>query len=195
MKAATDLGAVVGNDVVDLADGDARTETLHPRFDQKAFTPRERRFVGTGPDASRRRWTLWAAKEAAYKALRQADARLGFAPRRFVVALDASGAKGEVQAVGHRIGVQITHGPDWVHAVAASDGAGVAERGVAGTGRDGDPSAAARGLALAGLPRQARVVRRERIPELRVGTARAPLSLSHHGRFVAFARLALRGSA
>lgn len=178
---------VIGNDVVDLRDADARPGGLHPRFDEKAFSDAERAWLADGPDPSRRRWTLWAAKEAAFKALRQRDPGVGFAPRRFRVWLDAPGRTGVVRLGAVELGVRVDHGPDWVHAL-ASDTAR-ATWSLEAVADEREARRAVRHLARAGLPDGVRVERRERIPELHWGGRRAPLSLSHHGRFVACARL------
>jgi hypothetical protein len=81
---------------------------------------------------------------------------------------------------------------DALHAVAGAGGfAGVAERGA-----EEDPSQAARALAARELARRAgapleavRFARRGRVPLVWLAghDLRAHLSLSHHGRFVAFA--------
>ncbi len=76
---------MLGNDVVDLLDVDARPETFHRRFDLRVFTADERRAIASDPDPHVRRWAHWAAKEAAYKLGRQHDATLVFAPGRLDV--------------------------------------------------------------------------------------------------------------
>ena len=62
---------MVGNDIVDLRDPQSRSESLHPRFDTRVFSERERRIIGEAADSERVRWKLWAAKEAAYKLMRK----------------------------------------------------------------------------------------------------------------------------
>ena len=62
---------MVGNDIVDLGDPDADPSTLHPGFDARVFTARERRSIESAGDPARQRWRLWAAKEACYKLARQ----------------------------------------------------------------------------------------------------------------------------
>lgn len=73
---------MLGNDVVDLADVDARPETFRRRFDARVFTDDERRAIADDPSPRPLRWAHWAAKEAAYKCLRQADPRFVFSPIR-----------------------------------------------------------------------------------------------------------------
>jgi len=183
--------AGVGNDVVDLCDRDARPETLHPRFDEKVFHASERAFIGSGPGANRRRWSLWAAKEAAHKALRQERPDLGFAPRHYRVTLDARGV-GSVRRGAEVFFVRVAADAEQVHAVACRPGAANVIDAVATLAELGeaDPGRAVRALLRRLLARAAEVAleRRDRIPRLRLDGRAVPVSFSHHGRFVAVAR-------
>jgi phosphopantetheinyl transferase (holo-ACP synthase) len=207
----------IGNDVVDLCDPDSRSERLHPRFDERAFFPDERAWIGGGPEAARRRWCLWAAKEAAHKALAQeALARTGealrFAPGRYHAALDARGC-GYVelatlaQGCGYvelatlapgagperAIPVHVGQGLDWIHALAVRGDPARAHAGLLRIDGAAEPRRAARRLLLASFPEPAAVTleRVGRIPRARLAGREGPVavSLSHHGRLVAFARL------
>jgi phosphopantetheinyl transferase (holo-ACP synthase) len=183
--------AAVGNDVVDLLDPDAQAEGLHPRFDAKAFTPEERAWIAGGPGANRRRWSLWAAKEAAHKALRQEAPELGFAPGHYHASLDPSGA-GTVRRGALTIAVRVEARADRVHAVAFRGDASDLRTAVAPLAAFGEagPSRAVRRLLRISLGRGRRVwlARLGRIPRLRVDGHALAVSLSHHGRFVAVAR-------
>ncbi len=75
---------MLGNDVVDLRDRDARPETFRPGFDRRVFSESERRAIAEDPNPLARRWAHWAAKEAAYKLARQIDPTFVFAPRRLI---------------------------------------------------------------------------------------------------------------
>ena len=44
---------MLGNDVVDLADPETRRAALHPRFDARAFAPRERAALAAASDRQR----------------------------------------------------------------------------------------------------------------------------------------------
>jgi len=189
---------MVGNDVVDLGDVDARTGARHPRFDERVFAPSERRRIAASADGEQLRWILWAAKESAYKLARRGDARAVFAPTRFVVELDDR-RRGCVRHAGRTYPVRVTLDGDCVHVVATlPDIRDV----LAGTRRiaarrDGAASREARELAIAAAAMRLRVdaraltiTREKRIPRLRLregGREVALLSLSHHGRFVAYA--------
>jgi len=195
---------VIGNDVVDLADPETREQGLHPRFDERVFSPRERALlVDRAYRASPHllRWAFWAAKESAYKALKRLEPTLVFSPKRFAVELSAlSGAGGKGVAVG-----QVEHGDQvldlrvhvegaCLHAVSLHPRASDArllwqvDRAVS------DPSATVRRLAATvigsalGLdPSGIQIARRPPVALHQRRPLLTDLSLSHHGRFVAFA--------
>jgi hypothetical protein len=180
---------------VDLGDPEVRPGAPHPRFDARVFTPQERAALAASTAPNRLRWALWAAKEAGYKLARKLDPKTPFSPRRFAVRLDAL-LGGRVEWPGGAARVEVRARGEALHAT-ATDGAAAARRlvrGVALLDAGGDPSRAARELALRrtaerlGLaPAELRVEQRGRIPCLRRGARRLDLSLSHHGRLVAFA--------
>ncbi|MDH3519650.1 MAG: 4'-phosphopantetheinyl transferase superfamily protein [Myxococcales bacterium] len=187
---------MLGNDVVDLDDAECGRGAHHPRFDARVFVDAERRAIDAAPEPDRMRWILWAAKESAYKALRRRDRRAIFSPRRFRVDLDA-GLCGRVHHPRGVLAVRIALRGRCVHAIAAlpwwRDAAVMSgvDR-VAGA----DPSRAVRTLARAGLARRLElpteaisIVQVGRVPQLRIlGTRRSlPISLSHHGDYVAWA--------
>jgi len=187
---------MVGDDLVDLGDPEVCSGAQHPRFDARVFAPAELAALAASPVAGRLRWILWAAKEAAYKLARKLDPGVAFSPSRFVVSLDAT-LRGRVAFAGGAARVRVRPAGDAGHAPARDGertGTGLV-LGVARLGARDDPSRAARELALRrvaerlGLdPRELRVVRRGRIPSLRLpGGDALDLSLSHHGSFVSFA--------
>lgn len=190
---------MVGNDVVDLGDPESRTDALHPRFDVRVFGPDERRAIAASAEPDRTRWTLWAAKESVFKLLRKRDPQAGFSPSRLRVDL----AHGRVEGFGNEFALHVLDPGatgDAVHVVAC-DRRGRDDRFVTAVAPvpDGrDPGEAARGLALdhlaacIGTRRESLRIARgpDRIPRLVREDGRATpidLSISHHGRFVAFA--------
>ena len=84
---------MLGNDIVDLRDAESRPESFRPRFDERVFTPEERRAIARDQRPLIRRWAHWAAKEAAFKLGKQLDPEFVFAPGRLRVRFD-SGARG-----------------------------------------------------------------------------------------------------
>jgi len=110
----------VGNDVVDLRHPLNHPDTIHPRFDSRVFSEREIALLAASGQAHRTRWSLWAAKESAFKALRKLDPQVRFIPRDFAVHLN-----GERADVDHRLGrfdVWLDQTDHWVHAVASQSG-------------------------------------------------------------------------
>ena len=193
---------LVGNDVVDLNDPESSPEALHPRFDARVFTADERAVLSASASTHQLRWTLWAAKESAYKVAKKVDRTVRFLPRNFLVRRTGR----ERAVVRHQIGsfdVRLDRTDEWVHAIATlsavqasstlrTASAGIERLEVAGA----DPSRSVRQLAREALgsrlslpPGQIRIEADGGIPVALWGNRRlaVDLSLSHHGRFVAWA--------
>ena len=191
---------MLGNDVVDLAHAEARPGGVSARFDGRVFSDVERSLVEAtdepgGATGRIWRWRLWSAKESAYKAMRKTSSELGWSPVLFQVRLEEAGVTVEHDDVQVPVrwieGPRREGGPEWLHALAGDAARVVSHVGLRG---DEDESEAVRrrvcetAAALAGIETsQVRVETHDRIPVLRVNEARHDLSLSHHGRFVAFA--------
>ncbi len=77
--------AALGNDIVDLKDRDALGVWQNQAFLKRVFTSNELDFLKNDPAPEKRVWQFWAAKEAAYKALKQLAPKTIFSPRRFEV--------------------------------------------------------------------------------------------------------------
>ncbi len=76
----TDFSVFVGNDIVDL-----QNPTAHPRFLQRICTSEEQKAVLAYSEPSTALWTLWAIKEATYKAVKKLDPNARFLPKQFTV--------------------------------------------------------------------------------------------------------------
>ena len=189
---------MVGNDVVDLFDPAVVAGPRHSRFDARVFAPSEHRALRESAEPNPLRWAFWAAKEAAYKVAKKLDAAAVWSPLRFVVCFER-GLEGAVEYGGRRIPVQVERDEQRIHALATDRVESFARlRSCVATfeGPAADASAAVRLLAreqlaplLGARVEQLEIARRGRIPVLRSAGRDAPfdLSLSHHGRFVAFA--------
>ena len=189
---------MIGNDVVDLADAETRESAIHARFDARVFAPSERRALARAGDRTRLRWSLWAAKEATYKAGRRVDPALGFSPASFVVERGDDG-RGIVVSAAGRFAVDVAVDGACLHAVATSgpEALRAAVRAAVRANAAGDASAAVRRFALADAarrlgvdPARSTIETSGRLPWLRVGERRIPLSLSHHGSWIGYATLA-----
>lgn len=142
-------------------------------------------------DPRRVLWTLFAAKEAAFKALSKALGPLVFAHRKFVVSADLRSVVYDDYPLWLRVDVDGA----CIHAVTWSDD----EPPLHGVGPAGaDPSADARALLLKRLAVPGLSVEREPTPGswngfgppklFRNGTrVNLDISLSHDGRYVAYA--------
>ena len=186
---------MLGNDVVDLRDPEARTR--HPRFDARVFREAERAALAASTHPHALRQALWAAKEAAYKAAKRMDPSVVFSPVRFEVDLSAAG-RGCVHHGAQRFDLRVHREGDCIHALACL---GVdpcrSRHGILRT-TPGRASADVRRAATQHLARafeidaeELSVQRHGRLPELahRGKPLGIPLTLSHHGRFAAYAAL------
>ena len=189
----------VGNDVVDLRHPLCQPDAIHPRFDTRVFSAREIGLLAATDKSHPMRWSLWAAKESAFKALRKLESRVRFVPRDFEVIL--GDARAEVTHRLARFSVWLDHSDQWVHAVASQTSEKPSFR------LDGDsfadPASEEEGLrdrarrlaisALGGLleiaPNEIEIMSVNRIPRAQRQGQPLPfdLSLSHDGRFVSCA--------
>jgi phosphopantetheinyl transferase (holo-ACP synthase) len=184
---------VVGNDVVDLADPSIAHHHLNARFVARVCAPEERGLARSKAGL----WTIFAAKEAAYKALVKLGRSPGFAHRAIVVASDLASVRWQ----GIVLRLSVACDDESVHAVAwSADPAPLAR-----LARAREPlERAARDLlceltaAMTGCDASAIAVVRDPEPNAwdgfgppRVERGGKPLaldvSLSHDGRFVAVA--------
>jgi phosphopantetheinyl transferase len=190
----------VGNDVVDLALPETRLGGLHPRWGERVFCDAERHALEASRSRHLLHWALWAAKESAYKALKRLEPETVFSPREFEVELSSLPANGAGAAVGRVVyrgemfGLAVRVDGVSVHALATSeDEAGERVLWKVDDAR-GDPGTAVRRLAKSAIgsalgldPAGLRIVNRPPVATFRDGRSRIGVSLSHHGRFVAFA--------
>ncbi|NIP57574.1 MAG: 4'-phosphopantetheinyl transferase superfamily protein [Gemmatimonadetes bacterium] len=117
---------LVGNDVVDLRDPRCEGKSEDPRFLSRIFADDEASMIrSASPRSDRTLWLLWAAKEAAYKAVTKL---LGSPPifehRAFRVRMDAGdaergpGAAGSVLYRDIELSFDGAVAPDRIHVVA-----------------------------------------------------------------------------
>ncbi len=196
-------GFGVGNDVVDLDDPETATEGLNRRFDRRVFSADELRRLAVADDARTLRWTLWAAKESAYKLAKRSDPETVFAHSLFQTDLGEYGCW-TVRHGEWSCAVSVSHEGSAIHAIATPDHCD-RQRVITGLGHvleGDDPSARVRELATKLVARHLQIepavititAGEHRIPVLRVdGQPLGHLSLSHHGTLSAFAWMAPQG--
>jgi phosphopantetheinyl transferase len=128
----------VGNDVVDLRAAENQPAAIHPRFDERVFSPREHELLDRCPDGDHGearhalRWTLWAARESTLKLLRKSEPELPFHPSEFQVTLSADRRSASVSYARTVTHVRFDSDAERIHAVAT---ARPADSVAAGTGR------------------------------------------------------------
>ncbi len=187
---------LVGNDVVDLER--ALDPPPHPRFFERVCAPTERALLCQRAFDRRLAWTLFAAKEAAYKLVTKLRGSLAFVPAAFEVASDLR----SIQHGGHTFELVVVERPAAVHAIVCTPSAHPLH--ALGWGDPDASSADVRRLVVAELGRRLRVEPARlavvRDPDPRRWDGFAPprltlddlpvaldVSLSHDGRYVAFA--------
>lgn len=119
----------VGNDVVDLKEPGNIGKSRDDRFLCRVFTDAEREQIASVPSPDTLLWSFWAVKEAAYKALSRTAPAVCSVPHRYRVVLDAEDSVYGTQKNDHLAGKVITPqgellfevavSSDWVHALAA----------------------------------------------------------------------------
>ena len=104
---------MIGNDIVDLRDSDARPESFRARFDERVFSVDERRAIAQDAVPLALRWAHWGAKEAAYKLARQIDSTFVFSPSRLVANFTSHGpGSNRIGSRSVRIGpLELPHTP------------------------------------------------------------------------------------
>ena len=177
----------VGNDVVDLDDLAIAQTHLRARFVERVCADSERARFAVAPEPRTLLWSLFAAKEAAFKVVSKLGPRPVFAHRLFIVSPDSR----SVRYGALRLPLWLERGDGWVHALVSTEDA--KPLGGVELARSADLSAAAREFVLRALNLGGQVVRDPIAgswdgygpPRLTADPER-DLSLSHDGRFVAY---------
>jgi phosphopantetheine--protein transferase-like protein len=186
---------VVGNDVVDLQ----RSAVHSERFVERVFSERERALIAAADDSTATLWSLFAAKEAGYKAISKIRPGIAFAHRRFEVGQGLNALTYD----DITLNLWIDRTTDRVHVVACTHG-GVHVAVASTLPRGADPGVAARDLLKTAMA--ARIgcsvsdlkIVRDKVDASWDGfgpprvlhhgrPVEADVSLSHDGAFVAFA--------
>lgn len=189
----------VGNDIVYRRDPHIAAHHLKRRFVDRVCSAGEAERVQASREPGLLLWSLWAAKEAAYKAVVKLRPGIPFAHRRFVVAETLTGVRYE----DLQLSLEVEANEEWVHAVACTGETDVlssVERMEDGT----DQKEAVRALAIEAvaarfdLPRDGLGIVRPPNAEGRPGPPElllcgratgVDISLSHDGPFVACAAI------
>ena len=116
----------VGNDIVDLAAPGNLGKSGDGRFCGRVFTAEERALIARAVRPDALLWALWAAKEAACKAVSRGDPAVCSIPRQYRVVLEPGNAAGTAARLAGKVitpsgelVLRIALETDWVHALAA----------------------------------------------------------------------------
>lgn len=117
----------VGNDVVDLKHPENQGKSRDDRFLGRVFTGEERDRIAGAANPDKLLWALWAAKEAAFKVVSRGDPTACSTPRRYEILLDPSEASeaslaGRAITPGGELALRIIVTDDYVHALSAATG-------------------------------------------------------------------------
>ena len=114
-----------GNDIVDLDTPEARGKSGDARFMERVLTTRERQAIERSTCPDRLLWAFWAARETAYKAVNKRYPSVSSAPGRYEVQLedDAESDSGvhPLRGIVHTpkgpVPVRVMFHPDYVHCI------------------------------------------------------------------------------
>jgi len=176
----------------------------------RVFTPGERRMIRAGSDPDRVLWTLWAAKETGYKAVRRFCPAISSAPRRYEVQMSYRFGNipesGTVHTPCGPVSARFCITGDYVHCIGAAEDGNVDAivwevkemfRAQSGT----DESTFVREMAKGGIAawlgemsKTIEIIRPEEdhgltppLVRIKGNTLSMNLSMSHDGRFAACA--------
>jgi hypothetical protein len=198
----------VGNDVVDLTDPENRGKSRDRRFVNRVFTPAEQRMISAADEADRVLWSLWAAKESAYKAISKMASSVCSIPRSYEVKLGCADGdtalRGIVETPAGVVHIRVFSGGGYVHGLATTGSDDDLDAVLSDVRRwedaNGDESARARTEGITflsrylGLPEDdIGIVSSSSIPRVTIRGLHTQLdtSLSHDGHYTACAFLPL----
>jgi len=206
----------VGNDIVDLRSRGAKGKAKDDRFMQRVLTKEERQKVTEWNNPDELLWAFWSAKETAFKAVNKSHPDISSAPGRYPVTLNfgksPSTLSGFVTTPREPVAVELFVHEGCVHCIGTTDVTGRFDTILHGIKKIDS------GLGISPTPEQESImVRKLAIEKISgvlglnpgdinirrdQGRQGPPLvymkgkktdmdiSLSHHGRYVAFAFLA-----
>ncbi|MCK9230872.1 MAG: 4'-phosphopantetheinyl transferase superfamily protein [Syntrophales bacterium] len=205
---------LVGNDIVDLNAPHAGHRHHDARFMKRVFTDEEARRISASADPHRHLWSLWAAKETAYKIMVKVIPDIPAWPGRYETFLagpmsEPGFLEGVVRSLRGSVVVRVYSGDGHVHCIGTSGRKESLDEILHGTGqvlsgRGGTAaaSATARRLIIEELSHESGISSR-RMCIVRPGGSRGLLhplllidgkpsavdiSISHDGLFTAYAR-------
>jgi len=210
----------VGNDIVDLTTPDAQEKSKDVRFVTRVFTENERGLISGAAAPDQVLWSLWTGKETAYKVMQKLNPGITSAPGRYHVSLMGpvcmgtvghTCVRGFVDTPAGVVHIMITRGPDYFHCIGTRDNENLLRSVIGnvytlGNSRETPAriSASVRTCAQGAIARCMNC-KRDAIRIARIASDRGlgppivyindhrpnvDISLSHDGKFIAYAMLA-----
>lgn len=178
---------MVGNDIIDLELARAERKSENSRYLAKVFSEEEIKHILLAEDQELRLWQFWAMKEAAYKAHQRIfSLPRKLNPKAFHCALDGSSGKVSIDKLVYNIEFQTT--AEYLHATTSTE---KLSKKVFQTNTEA--SLDLKQEFSKHLPSDYinLIIKKNGlgIPSLEVNkqSEKIPFSLSHHGKFTAFA--------
>jgi len=198
----------VGNDVVDLREPANTGKSQDSRFLKKILTDVEIDFVKNAENSDEALWSFWACKETAYKVIKKTFPGIAFLPRQWQVTFGKTKSKKsdglvKVPDTGD-VYIRLFSNPDYIHCV-GTDKLAVPDKIICGVenlpDEETDPSLFSRFCLAQSLAERFSLnfhqikIKRTRTkgelqpPRVYIDGRKTDIdiSLSHDGRFVAYA--------
>ena len=103
----------IGNDIVDLSEEANSNKKDDKRFCTRIFNPEEQEMILASENPNLALWSIWAVKEAAYKALKRLEPHQVFRYKKFQVDLK----KDFVSFEHHEMSLRLKTTREFVHAI------------------------------------------------------------------------------
>jgi len=118
---------LIGNDIVDLADLQARGKNRDIRFIERVFTPDEQSKIQKSDEPGIVLWSLWAGKETGYKAMSKTHPAVSSSPGRYAVQLSDTPLpeSGTVETPCGPVSVRFHITKEYVHCIGATTDEGL----------------------------------------------------------------------
>ena len=118
---------MIGNDIVDLADPQARGKNRDIRFIERVFTPDEQRRIQKSDEPDIVLWSLWAGKETGYKAISKTHPAVSSSPGQYEIQLFDSPLpeSGTVETPCGPVSVRFCITGEYIHCIGATTDKGL----------------------------------------------------------------------
>lgn len=194
---------MIGNDIVDLSVVRRSPRAHLPRFLAKVLTKEEQTWLDQQADRELALWSCWALKESAYKVHFQQYGRRFFAPKKLKshhFTQKGQSLHAQVQTPNGNLSAIVIYQSEYLHSICATS-TEICQAAKTGcftlvAAQPSGQSQEVRKKVVLDLAASTQIAestftwkKNTAIPELYTGTRRFPLSLSHHGRWGAYALL------